>query len=89
MDDGKQGQGLRIACETRKAELQLALAALDKGDESTTRKDIEAALDALSDLLTGDLDHIPRMVSEQMSRWLESSKYLGLKEQREIDARPR
>jgi hypothetical protein len=91
MEDGmgeikKQGQGLRIAGEKRKVELEQTLAYLGKEKSPETRKAIEAALASLSSILTGDLDHIPPMVCEQLSRWIESSKYLGLKEQREIAA---
>ena len=79
----KQGQGIRMACEQRRAELEKILAFLGER-QADTRKDIESALDELSPLLTGDLDHIPTMVSEQLSRWLERAKYLGLREQREM-----
>ncbi len=88
MDDNtKSGQGLRIACEKRRAELEQSLEFLGKDGSAGTRKDIEEALVSLSGLLTGDLDHIPSMVSEQLSRWLELNKYLGLKEQRAIAAK--
>ena len=83
----KSGQGLRHACESRRAELKQVLDFLGKDDASATRKDVEAALAALSALLTGDLDHIDSMTGEQLNRWLHGSRHLGLKEQRAIAAR--
>jgi hypothetical protein len=73
---------LREQCEARQKELRAAVDRLDD-DGSRTRRDIEAALGALDELLTGNLDHIPPVVAAQMSKWLESSKYLGVKETRE------
>jgi hypothetical protein len=88
MDDTKkQGQGLRLASEQRRAELEQVLAHLGTSGSPGTRKDIEAALQSLSGMLTGDLDNIPTMVGEQLGRWLDRSKYLGLKELREIAAK--
>lgn len=77
---------LRELCERRRQELRQALDRLDDDGSPQTRRDIEAALDALDPLLTGDLDQIPPVVAAQLSRWLESSKYLGAKEARELAA---
>ncbi|MCA9673677.1 MAG: hypothetical protein H6709_01380 [Kofleriaceae bacterium] len=85
-DPQKTGQGIRVACETRRFELQQALAHLAPGEASPTRTDLEAALVEVDELLVGDLDHLPAMITERLSGWLTRSKYLGLKEQREIDA---
>lgn len=82
----KSGQGLRIACEKRRAELERSLEFLGQDGEPGTRKDIEAALAALSGLLTGDLDHIGSMTGEQLNKWLQSNRHLGLKEQRALAA---
>jgi hypothetical protein len=38
--------------------------------------DIEHALNAVSGLLTGDLDHIPRVVAAELHTWLESAKHV-------------
>ena len=44
--------------------------------DDQTRKDIEAALNQVSGLMTGDLDKIPQVVAAEMSRWLEANKHL-------------
>ena len=85
----KTGQGLRIACDKRRGELERVLEFLGPDESPGTRKDIESALGALSAMLTGDLDHIDSMTGEQLSRWLQGSRYLGLKEQRSIAATQR
>jgi hypothetical protein len=71
-------------CEARRLELTEALDHLDDDGAPQTRRDIAAAVDAIDGLLTGDLDQIPQVVAAQMSRWLESSRYLGAKETREL-----
>ena len=86
MEDNRRSGGLRTACEQRRTELEQVLEFLGKDDTSGTRKDIESALAALASLMTGDLDHLASMTSERMNRWLQSSKHLGLKEQRAIAA---
>jgi hypothetical protein len=86
-DKKKHGQGARIAAEKRRAELEQVLEHIGTSAPAT-RRDIESALRALRDLLTGDLDNIPPAVTVRIAAWLESSKYLGLKELREINARP-
>ena len=68
---------LRELCEMRAQELRQTLGLLPADGPPQTRRDIEAALDALDTLLTGNLDQIPPVVAAQLSRWLESSKYLG------------
>jgi hypothetical protein len=75
---------LRTLCEVRQGELKDVLARLGPAGSPQTRKDIEAALDALDGLLTGNLDAIPPVVAMQLSRWIASSKYLGVKETREL-----
>ena len=84
-DDKKSGQVLRVACEKRRRELEEVLDFIGM-DVPGTRRDIEAALGALATMLTGDLDHIPPMTSDSLTKWLRSSRYLGLKEQRAIAA---
>ncbi len=83
--DGSANPSLRELCETRQEELRQALDRLDDDGSPQTRRDIEAALDALEALLTGNLARIPPVVAAQLSKWLGSSKYLGSKETREHD----
>ncbi len=66
---------LRTRVETRKHELEAALANL--GPDDRARDDIERALNEVSGLLTGDLDQIPRVVAAELSRWLESVKHVN------------
>lgn len=80
---GQAHPSLRELCEARQKELRAAFDRLADEEGSHTRRDIAAALGALDELLTGDLDHIPPVVASQLSKWLESSKYLGVKETRE------
>lgn len=79
---------LRALCETRQSELKEALGRLASDGAVQTRQDIEAALDALDGLLTGNLDQIPPVVAAQLSKWITSSKYLGAKELRELAPQP-
>jgi hypothetical protein len=72
----KHGQGLRALVEARRRELELALNEVKQGGTEKSA-DIEAALDALKALLTGDLNRIPPVVARDLSQWIETSKYLG------------
>ncbi len=63
--DATRGSSLRVRVETRKQELELALAKL--GSEDRARGDIEQALNEVTSLLTGDLDQIPRVVAAMLS----------------------
>jgi hypothetical protein len=73
--DASHGHSLIARVEARRRELQIAAARLEPGNHS--RQDIDAALAAVAGMLTGDLDHIPSMVSADLSLWLERNKYLG------------
>ncbi len=73
--DASRGSSLRVRVEARKQELELALAKLAPDDRA--RRDIEQALNEVSGLLTGDLDHIPRVVAAELSNWLESNKHVN------------
>jgi hypothetical protein len=75
-------------CQARRQELREVLDRLPADGSPQTRGDIEAALAAVDGLLTGDLDHVPSVVAADLTKWLESSKYLGAKESREHDAPP-
>jgi hypothetical protein len=72
----KHGQGLRALVEKRQHELELELSALRISAPDKTGN-IEAALGAIKALLTGDLDQIPPVVAQELSQWIETSKYLG------------
>lgn len=73
--DATQGQALRTRVETRKHELEAARDKLAVG--ASGRDDVDRALSAIAGLLTGDLDHIPSVVSAQLSQWLETNKHLA------------
>jgi hypothetical protein len=79
--DATVGQSLRARVEARKAEIEAAIAtpttdARTPTTDARTRGDLEKALGQLTGLLTGDLDHIPRVVAAELSRWLEANKHL-------------
>jgi hypothetical protein len=74
---------LRKLCETRQEELKAALASMGEDAQPQTRQDIQSALDALDALLTGNLDQIPPVVASQLTKWIDSSKYLGSRELRD------
>lgn len=85
-DEPKHGEVLRKLVETRQQQLELVLAQIpkEKSEPPETRADIETALSALKALMTGDLNNIPDVVAEELTQWLETSKYLGAKEVRHI-----
>ena len=73
--DATRGSSLRVRVETRKQELEVALAPLCPNDRA--RRDIEQALNEVTGLLTGDLDQIPRVVAAELSAWLEANKHVN------------
>jgi len=73
--DATRWSSLRIRVETRKRELELALAKLDPGDRA--RPDIELALNEVSGLLTGNLHQIPHVVSAGLDIGLEANKHVN------------
>jgi hypothetical protein len=73
--DATRGSSLRVRVETRKQELEQALAKL--GPDDRARVDIEQALNGITGLLTGNLDQIPRVVAEELSVWLEANKHIS------------
>jgi hypothetical protein len=73
--DATRGSSLRVRVETRKQELELALAKL--GPDDRAHADIEQALNEVNGLLTGNLDQIPRVVAHELSVWLESNKHVN------------
>jgi hypothetical protein len=80
---------LRQLGETRQEELREGLDRLGDDGAPETRRGIEAALDALEGLLTGNLARIPPVVAAQLSTWLASSMYLGSQETREREEEAR
>lgn len=74
--DATQGESLAHRAKTRKAELEASLAKIPRA-ETRTRSDIEAALSALTPMLTGDTEHLSEATAAEINRWLESSKHLG------------
>jgi hypothetical protein len=75
--DTMRGQSLKLRVAAHKETLENSLAKLGPGDRS--RREIEQVLSEVDGLLTGDLDHIPKVVAAELSRWLEASKYIGVK----------
>jgi hypothetical protein len=73
--DATRGSSLKIRVETRKQELELALAKL--GPDDRARPDIELALNEVGELLTGNLDQIPHVVAAELNNWLEANKHVN------------
>lgn len=74
--DVTRGQPLALRALKRKAELQAVLDNLP-ADELTTRGDIELVIQTLSQLLTGDVDHLAETTAAELNRVLENNKYLA------------
>lgn len=74
--DATSGQPIVERVMAHKLALETVLASLPD-DNRQTRADIEIALATIHELLTGDLDNVPRVVVADMSRWLERSKHLA------------
>lgn len=77
---GPRHPSLIAQVNTRRDELQLALTQIGK-DDATTRAAIETALGSLVPMLTGDLEHVPDMVSRDLTRWLELNRHLGVSQE--------
>ena len=74
--DATSGQPIVERVMAHKLALETALATLPN-DNRQSRGDIELALATINELLTGDLENVPRVVVADMSRWLEHSKHLA------------
>ena len=74
--DATRGEPLAVRAQKRRAELAQALEKLPS-DETRKRSDIEIALGAVDELLTGDVEHLSNVTAADLSRWLESSKHLA------------
>jgi len=73
--DATRGSSLRARVTARKEELERAFATLAPDDRA--RRDVEGALNEVSGLLTGDLDHIPPVVAMELNNWLEANKHIN------------
>jgi hypothetical protein len=82
--DATIGQPLVARVMARKHELEAALAALPE-DDKRARFDLDLALSAVEELLTGDLHHVSQVVAADMNRWLENNKHLA---ESAVDAPP-
>src|SRR4051794_33016952 len=76
--DATAGQPIVARVMTRKHELEAALEALP-AESVRERSDLELALATIGEMLTGDLSHVPAIVSADMNRWLERTKHLAEK----------
>ena len=74
--DATRGEPLAARAYTRKAELQAALEKLPV-DELRARNDIEMALGAVAEMLTGNPDHLADATAASINQWLESTKHLA------------
>ena len=74
--DATTGQPMVVRVQARKAELEARLTTL-REDDLQTRSDIDLALATIGELLTGDLAHVPPVVSADMNRWLERNKHVA------------
>lgn len=74
--DATIGQPIVDRVKARQRELEAALAALP-ADHVRARVDLEVALSAIGELLTGDLTHVPPVVVTSMNLWLENNKHLA------------
>jgi hypothetical protein len=74
-NNGSGGVTLVEQVQARKEQLERALTA--DTTSASTRADIEAALASIVPMLTGDLAKLPDMVSRELTRWLETNKYIG------------
>jgi PAS domain S-box-containing protein len=84
---GESHPSLLNQVQTRRDELTLALTHVGK-DDAASRSEIENALGSLVPMLTGDLDHLPDMVSRDLSRWLEVNKRVGVAQETSVVAKP-
>ncbi len=72
--EATQGMPLRARVLQRKHELELNLGKLSDSDH--TRAEVQAALDEVTGLLTGNLDQIPHVIAAELNVWLEANKHV-------------
>lgn len=85
--DASRGEPIIVRALARKAELEEALQVLPIG-EQRARTDIELALAALGEHLSGDLEHVPHTTAAEVSRWLEATKHLAERTPHEEPSEP-
>jgi hypothetical protein len=74
--DATRGEPLGVRAQKRRAELTKALEELPV-NELRSRNDIELALAAFDELLTGDLDRLSDATGTSLSNLLERTKHLA------------
>lgn len=74
--DATRGEPLAVRARKRRAELAQAMEILPL-EETRARSDIEIALAAVDELLTGDTDHLSSTTAYDLNRWLENNKHLA------------
>ena len=84
---GESHPSLINQVNTRRDELTLALTRIGK-DDAASRTEIETALGSLVPMLTGDLEHLPDMVSRDLTRWLEVNKRIGVAQETPVAVKP-
>lgn len=72
--DATRGEPLATRAIHRRDELEEIL---HDTKDPATRYDIELALSSISQLLTGDIEHLSGPTALAINRWLEGSKHLG------------
>ncbi len=74
--DATRGEPLAERALQRQAELEAALSTLQPADQRQ-RDDIELALAAVAELLTGDLTRLAASTAADLNGWLERTKHLA------------
>ncbi len=74
--DATRGEPLGLRAQKRRAELEIALAALP-ADDLRARSDIELAMSSVDAMLTGDVEHLSDATASELSRWLEHTKHIA------------
>ncbi len=72
--DATHGQPLAVRAKARKAELE---ALLETTTDVRARGDIELAVSSVTELLTGDPEHLSATTAAAINLWLEREKHLG------------
>ena len=74
--DATRGEPLAVRAQKRREELAKALEMLPL-EEARARNDIEIALGAVDELLTGDTAHLSSTTAYDLNRWLENTKHIA------------
>ncbi len=78
------GHALRAAVMQRREELELRLAELQNSEQQGTAVPlaIEGALAMLDAILPAEDADVPPVIAEQLARWLEANRYVGVVERK-------